>query len=262
MPASYSHYRLGKIVLKQLDDQLKKIINDNIDFYNIGLHGPDILFYNRPYLHSKINRLSSAIHQQKACEFLLPAITTLQQTKSQAQFAYLCGFVCHFILDSNCHPLVNEIMDKTKTTHFEIETELDRYFMVKDGLNPLKTHLTNHIHINDDIVSNIAIFYPQASIKDIYKSLKGMKFYDHLLVAPQLYKRGLIYLVLKITFTFKRFQGFVVNYQPNQKIALDIIALEKLFNQSIDECVVYINDFIAALKNEHSLSNRFNRNFK
>ena len=30
MPASYSHYRLGKIVLKHLDDQLKKIINDKL----------------------------------------------------------------------------------------------------------------------------------------------------------------------------------------------------------------------------------------
>lgn len=262
MPASYSHYRLGKIVLNQLDDQLKKIITNNLDFYNIGLHGPDILFYNRPYLHSRINRLGSTIHQQKACDFLTLALTLLQKNKNQAQFAYICGFICHFILDSKCHPLINEIIDKTKITHFEIETELDRYFMVKDGLDPLKTPLTNHINLNDDIASNIAVFYPQASTKDIYKSLKGMKFYDHLLVAPQLYKRGLIYLGLKITFTFKKFQGFVVNYKPNQKIVSDIMELEKCFDQSIDESVIYINDFIAALKNEHSLSDRFNRNFK
>ena len=48
MPAAYSHYRLGKKVISQLNYPLKKIILDNRDLFDLGLHGPDILFYNRP----------------------------------------------------------------------------------------------------------------------------------------------------------------------------------------------------------------------
>lgn len=261
MPASYSHYRIGKLVINQLHDPLKQIILDNLDLFNLGLHGPDILFYNRPYLHSKINRLGSSMHQQTASSFFYHALTILKETKNKAQLAYLCGYVCHYILDSSCHGYIDKIIKKTKITHFEIETELDRYFMIKDNLDPLRTHLTNHIKITDDIIITIKPFY-RATEKELFKSLKGMKFYDRLLLAPQIYKRGLIYLVLKITFTFKRFQGFVVNYQANQVLTQYIKQLEKLFNQSIDEAAKEIDNFVDALKYNHKLSARFNHNFK
>ena len=55
MPAAYSHYRLGQLVLDELNQPLKHVLETNQDLFDIGLHGPDILFYNRPYIHSKIN---------------------------------------------------------------------------------------------------------------------------------------------------------------------------------------------------------------
>ena len=48
MPTTYAHYTFGQEVLKNLDGEIKKIIDKNIDLYNIGLHGPDILFYHKP----------------------------------------------------------------------------------------------------------------------------------------------------------------------------------------------------------------------
>lgn len=261
MPAAYSHYRLGTIVFNKLQPPLKKIIETDCDLFNIGLHGPDILFYNRPYIHSKINRLGSAMHKQRADIFFYQALEVLKETNSKAQFAYLCGFICHYILDSNCHPYINTIIKETGVTHFEIETELDRYFMVKDNLDPLRTKLTDHIKVNEDTVNNIAPFF-KATKKELYKSLNGMKFYDRLLLAPQLYKRGLIYLVLGITFTYKRFQGFVVNYRPNKTITPYLDELEHLFNQSIDEAYEAIYNFIDVTKYDCVLSKRFEHNFK
>lgn len=261
MPAAYSHYRLGQKVVEQLHDPLKTVIFNNQDLFNLGLHGPDILFYNRPYIHSKVNRLGSAMHQQKANLFFNSALSILKDTKSEAQFAYLCGFVCHFILDSNCHGYIDTIIIETNITHFEIETELDRYLMLKDNLDPLRTPLTNHIIINDYIINNISPFFKTTN-KQLIKSLKGMKFYDHLLLAPQLYKRGLIYLVLLITFTYKRFQGFVVNYKPNKILIPYIPKLEILFNKSIKESVIGIYDLIDTLKYNHDLPRKFDHNFK
>lgn len=261
MPAAYTHYRLGKIVLASIQQPLKTVLENNLDLFNVGLHGPDILFYNRPYIHSKINRLGSAMHKQRADIFFYQAIEILKETKSEAQFAYLCGFVCHYILDSNGHPYINTIIKETGVTHFEIETELDRYFMVKDHLDPLPSKLTDHIKANEDIVNNIEPYF-KATKKDLYKSLKGMKFYDRLLIAPQLYKRGLIYLVLSITFTYKRFQGFVVNYRPNKTVTPYLEHLEKLFNQSINECFDALDNFINVIKDDCPLSPRFKHDFK
>lgn len=261
MPAAYSHYRLGQKVLEQLHDPLKRVILNNRDLFNLGLHGPDILFYNRPYIHSKVNRLGSAMHQQKANIFFNSALSILKDTKSEAQFSYLCGFICHFILDSNCHGYIDKIINKTRITHFEIETELDRYLMLKDHLDPLRTTLTDHIIISDYIIENIDPFF-KTTKEQLIKSLKGMKFYDHLLVAPQLYKRGLIYLFLLITLTYQRFQGFIVNYKPNKTLMPYIPKLEILFNKSIDESIIGIYDLIDAIKHNHDLPERFNHNFK
>ena len=82
MPAAYSHYRLGQLVLDKLNQPLKRVLETNQDLFDIGLHGPDILFYNRPYIHSKINRLGSAMHKERADIFFYQALEILKAKKS------------------------------------------------------------------------------------------------------------------------------------------------------------------------------------
>ena len=81
MPAAYSHYRLGQLVLDELNQPLKHVLETNQDLFDIGLHGPDILFYNRPYIHSKINRLGSAMHKERADIFFLPSFRNLKRNQ-------------------------------------------------------------------------------------------------------------------------------------------------------------------------------------
>lgn len=69
MPAAYSHYRLGQLVLDELNQPLKHVLETNQDLFDIGLHGPDILFYNRPYIHSKINRLGRLCIKKELTSF-------------------------------------------------------------------------------------------------------------------------------------------------------------------------------------------------
>ena len=48
MPAGYTHYCFGKDVYKHLDDQnIKDLLLRNENCFLIGLHGPDIFFYER-----------------------------------------------------------------------------------------------------------------------------------------------------------------------------------------------------------------------
>ena len=57
MPSTYAHYRFGKDVLGRLPAKQKQDIQAHPDLYNIGLHGPDLLFYYKPISHNPVNQL-------------------------------------------------------------------------------------------------------------------------------------------------------------------------------------------------------------
>ena len=47
MPTTYAHYKFGKEVMSALPRPLQNAIENNRELFDIGLHGPDILFYYR-----------------------------------------------------------------------------------------------------------------------------------------------------------------------------------------------------------------------
>ena len=44
MPTTYAHYKFGKEVLSALPRPLQNSIEAHRELFDIGLHGPDILF--------------------------------------------------------------------------------------------------------------------------------------------------------------------------------------------------------------------------
>ena len=45
MPTSYAHYKFGQEVKGKLSGEILGIIEEYPDLFNLGLHGPDLLFY-------------------------------------------------------------------------------------------------------------------------------------------------------------------------------------------------------------------------
>lgn len=46
MPAAYAHYTFGKKVLANIENpDIRRIITEHRALFDIGLHGPDILFF-------------------------------------------------------------------------------------------------------------------------------------------------------------------------------------------------------------------------
>ena len=45
MPSTYAHYRLGLEVKNNLGAAERKVVEEYLELFMIGLHGPDILFY-------------------------------------------------------------------------------------------------------------------------------------------------------------------------------------------------------------------------
>ena len=189
MPTTYTHYRFGQQVLRQLSIKLHARIDAHHDLFNLGVHGPDILFYYHPLTTNPVNRVGHSMH-------LLSGRTVFRRLLalddgSDTGFAYLAGFLCHFVLDSSCHGLIGE-MEAQGLSHTLQETQLDRSFLLEDGLDPIRQDLTAHIHPSVQDIRTIARFFPQVTEGQVAQALKGMQFYHRLLSAKNQPKRKLL----------------------------------------------------------------------
>lgn len=114
MPTTYTHYAYGQEVFHKLPEELQRKIEPYIEYYNIGVHGPDILFYYHSYCKNKVNQYGVKVHHEPAREFFKRAFKVFQAQKNRNEaFAYLAGFMTHFILDSSCHPYVRKRIKET-----------------------------------------------------------------------------------------------------------------------------------------------------
>lgn len=217
MPAGYAHYIFGEKVLRELKPQYQDLIKRNIDLYHIGIHGPDILFYHKALSTNQIKSLGFQMHQQEAYPFFRNAKELIMNNQDKdAAVVYIYGFINHFVLDHACHGYIRQMEEKLDMTHSEIESELDRKILVNQGLDPLTTSLTTHIHISQHICKVIAPFF-HLKPNNIHKSLKDLLFYLSMIKAPGKIKRSFVYLCMRIGGIYDNYHGLLINYNENPK---------------------------------------------
>ena len=137
MPTTYAHDRFGREVYEQLPANLKKIIRENKKLYLIGLHGPDIFFYYHPFSKNCVSDYGTFLHEQTASVLFEDEVKKYQQRSVRGDGSVSVRLCCHYLLDSTCHPYIGKFVDHTGISHAKIETSLDQYFMLEDGLDPL-----------------------------------------------------------------------------------------------------------------------------
>lgn len=217
MPSTYAHYKFGQDVKKSINGIEKNIVERYPELYNIGLHGPDILFYYNPLFSNHVNQIGYGMHSQKGKIFFQNAARVIKMSGGdERHLAYLYGYICHFALDVTCHGYIEEKIEKSGISHGEIEVEFDRQLMVMDGYNPIKHKLTDHIIADDQNACVIKDFYEKVSSRQIEKALLGMIKNNNLLLAPSIVKRSLIYGILRLTGNYKEMHGLIVNYKKNE----------------------------------------------
>lgn len=262
MPTTYAHYTFGGLVLDILNNDVKKLISKHINLFNIGLHGPDILFYFKPLSNNKISKVGHEVHSMNAVIFFENAKKVIRECPdSEAACAYIMGYICHFMLDSECHPYIRE-KESDKITHSEIETEFDRLLMIKNNINPLSFKPTSHIVPKIDYAKCISCFYQGITYKEISRALKSMKFYLNLIVAPGNLKRSIIITALKLSGNYENMIALIMNYQQNT--ACDEIShnLQELYTKAIVATADIINEYYKNLSNSEPINKRFIRNFE
>ena len=193
MPSTYAHRRFGADVLALLPDGLRQTLEQHRELYDMGLHGPDLMFYYKALQTNPVNRLGNAMHEEKGEVFFTRARAVVEHAADKdAALAYALGFVCHFALDSTCHPYVEAYVRESGVSHCEIETEFDNALLREDGYDPMKFFTASHIKPSRQRAEVVAPFYEGVTVDETLAAMKGMISVHHMLQAANPVKRWVV----------------------------------------------------------------------
>ena len=252
MPTTFTHDIFGKDVLKKLPAPLKDTIKSAKGLYRIGLHGPDIFFYYRPLYTNKVNQVGHQMHRELASGFFKKGISEFLTDPSSELASYLLGFACHFMLDSTCHGYIGRFEKETGISHAEIETELDRYFMLRE-----KKELFSYLP-----ASVLARVFPQVSTKKIQSAIKWQKRYDKLLTCKNPAKEKIILGGMKAFGCYDSLEGQVMRKTANPACSVSTQKLVELYRKAVEETPAILENLYDCLYGRGELSSRFNRDFE
>ena len=263
MPSTYAHYRLGRDVLERLPDDLGGIAERHRELYDIGLHGPDILFYYDALHRNPVSQVGFSMHGFPARDFFGPAREALAGAEDrEAGEAYLMGFVCHFALDSTCHPYIEDVIQTEGIAHTKIEGEFDRMLLAEDGKDPVRQSLVTHIRPTDANARVISGFFPTVTADQVRKALEDMIHYNGLLICPGRLKRWLVVRALKKSGNYDDMIGLVLNSEGDPACERSNARLKELYEDSVTLSVELIRDLHSYLSGDsEALCARFDRTF-
>ena len=253
MPTTYTHDRFGMDVLRQLPQHIADLIRSQENLYHIGLQGPDLFFYYHPLKKNPVSRIGSEVHSAPGRVFFTHAAEVVRAAEEAPYLAYVYGSICHFVLDRECH---YEVFDFTRThgvSHAEIEGELDRVLLQRDGRDPVRADLVSEIHPGREAAEVIAAFYtglplpgqemPVFTVKQMEGAIRSFVQFNDLLRAPQRWKRGIIYAGLKAAGMYSELQGHIINYEENPDCREVLERLIPLYEAAVPKAVALITEF-------------------
>ncbi len=174
MAAVYAHERFGVDVREAMDEDLSAIATRYNYAYRVGLQGPDIFFFYHPWCMNRVQKYGTQLHEADASSFFRHALRIVRKYgRDSSQYAYLLGFICHFALDSECHPYIEGQIARSSVAHLEIEAEFEKFLLRADHLDPVGYHAANLIYADSDTAAAVQPFYPSMNQKKVVASLKG-----------------------------------------------------------------------------------------
>ncbi len=175
MPACYTHKKVGTIVFRLLSKDTRKLVREHLPYFLIGLHGPDILFYQPAVKNADAARFGRDLHHEAFSGFYENACKVIRGSEDDRQLVYLYGVLCHLFSDNMIHEVLPELYTKAGVSHGKLEAELDRYLITEDGYDPISFPVAAHITCTREAAEVIAPFYLGVSAETVLKCLVAMK---------------------------------------------------------------------------------------
>lgn len=262
MPATYAHYIFGKKVYKELPEDIKEMVRENRAAYLLGLHGPDLVFYYRPLGKNSVNQRGVQMHRELAREFFEKGRQEYQKKPSYVLLSYLCGFLCHFMLDSECHPYIGSYMEEHDISHGDIETDFDRYLMEKDGLDPTRHNCTRHLIRDLDTEEAVASVFDGVTEDQIDSSILGFRFCIKALQCRTDWKAKLLGGFFAMIGQKDSLAGMLMTGKPHPSCGESRLFLEERLNRSVEPAVEQIQAYMSIIETRKPLSSRLDRDFE
>ena len=151
---------------------------DERDAFLLGSQGPDPLFYLPPVSAMKeFSQLATTLHHETPSAHLVElrrAADGLPEDQRPIGYAYLAGYVCHWLLDSMVHPFVYfwerglcqagvEGLDLSDhaSVHFEVECDLDEMVLYTKRKTTVRTYrpYQETLRIKNKALETIGLLY-------------------------------------------------------------------------------------------------------
>ncbi len=271
MPAIFTHVQFGKEVASSLPAHLQKLVNDHPESFYLGTQGPDLLFYHKPLKAKKKNPARKQgwdMHKQSPEGFFLQAGELLlddpanyenrEFTPTTAEAAYVLGFLCHFTLDRQCHPYINE-QTKDGLTHTKIESELDKSQLRKIG-EPIRGFNTATLFFPCEESRAASAKILGVSEKETEVALKTMRKLNGLFSSKNGFTHAFFHTCLTLVGLNKSIGGMFLHKKDEPRSAEIMPVIASKFNESIPLAQSVICDYFATLPKKvaaGSLENEF-----
>ena len=200
MPATVTHAYFSNDVYDILPNQIKERISlSRIKMFGQGTD--PFMFYHLFSVKpgKKIRLMQRVCHRQHTRDFFCQFIEDIKKNHLEEDSdvcSFLCGFICHYVLDSTVHPFViyktgnfdkhNKATYKYNNLHLFMETYLDNHLIRKrEHQNPYSFSIVKYSFdlapfssgLNQVIHSSFDKVYHVSNMDSIYyQALKDMKF--------------------------------------------------------------------------------------
>ncbi len=265
MPCIYAHDSFGKRVAKQLPEELQHIITKHQKEFRAGLQGPDFLFFYHPMLKLRTNQMGYWQHGQPIHGFLKRILPIIQKEGTDSGvYAYVLGYICHYMLDSECHSFVIPKSKSPGYNHLAMENEFDRHLIRKDGYRPITYPVWKKVTAAKEVVEAITkVYHPlKLNEKAIRESLYGMKFYKWLLTSGKSLKRAVVRLGMKLSLHYEELEGHMMDIHPKKYASRTNQSLQFIYDNAIPLTRDILQDFHQSVTAGKPLHKRFSCNFK
>lgn len=247
MASLYTHDHFNKFVYESLPEEAKRKIKPYREYYHFGSQGPDLFFFRLSSVKQGSN-IGTYIHERSFLDFWRPVESYVLDTSAVS--SYLIGVALHFLVDVTVHPTVNSFVS-TDYSHIDIETELDRHYMLINGENPTAYRQWT-------LIPDVSLSYEIAKVYDHYEgidekvvkeSVRDFRKIKRLLHSPSyLRERFLSFVMMKLK--KKSYLGLIMKQKPLPRAKETNESIEKLIQQAILRAPGFIEELLSASKKE------------
>ena len=259
MPTTYAHWRFGQDCIDSMPNDLKEIINNNRDIFDLGVHGPDIFFYD--LLHGEVPKYGEKIHYEPGRNFFEKSKKVMEaHEEKDAMLAYCLGFLSHFTLDSVCHSYVNRKKEVSEISHNKVESEWDGHLMLEDGRMVNMVDRAESLRPNKEIARVISYFF-DFDEKVVLRTTKMQHMFIHLLNYVTPLKYDLFQWLLNELKKYNYRDLFIAPVE-SEKCMDSNMRLDKLKVKAKKLYPRLLKNYMEYLRNDKALPAYFNHNFE